>query len=295
MHCYRRRCGFTLVELLVVVLIIAILATLILPARQRFGHRRMTPCQSNLKRMYLGLYTYIQDYGDVFPEATCDSGASGGNWYQVLVTQGYIKDKKVFVCPSDPSPDTFNTGLAWDSSGRPSLGIDPLCYYYDPVRKRYRPGDLRSHVDELFPDGGSYGMNREVGGRDLREITHKSRTPLIMGSIHPSFEDGTRAIPDSSGFTIMPNDAPFAGPHNARFHGGKNTRYVKEDVDPDARSSERLLGGNNVIYLDGHTEFLSGAQLGNRSPKCDTDPTKHPSGRPFETDPTEPGCGEEVD
>ena len=72
-------------------------------------------------------------------------------------------------------------------------------------------------------------------------------------------------------------------------------RYVKEGIDPAAWGPERLRGGNNVLYLDGHVEFVSGGQLGNHAPKCDTDPTKKPDGSPFLDPPREGGSGEEVD
>ena len=282
----------SLFGVVVLVGVLVLLSVLFKPAMSRARPRARTSlCRSNLKQLYICLHTYMQDSLDALPGADCDSGRSGSNWYQVLVGQDYLGDKKALVCASDPTPETFNTGPVTDSEGRPHRGIDPKAYYYDPLQKRYRTGDGQDHVDELFPDGGSYGMNREVGGRKLQEVTHKSRTPLLMDSVHPSFEDGTRATPGPCGITIMPSDAPFAGPHNARFHGGQNARYVKEDVDPDARYPARLEGGNNVLYLDGHVEFVSGGQLGNRAPKCDADPTKWPDGSPF-LDPPPEGAGE---
>lgn len=289
--------GFPWDELMLAVIAIAILATPFVLAFRRFLEKQdMVHCQSNLKQIYLALNRYIQDNGGVFPEANCDSGASGNNWYQVLVLKGYLADKEVFVCPCDPSPETYNTGPA--TIGRrktPYRGIDATCYYYDARTSTYRPGDGKAHVDDLFPAGGSYGLNRELGGHTRQEVMSPGKTPLLMGSVHPSFEDGTQAAAVSGAPTIMPRDGPFAGPHNARWHGGANMPYAKEGVDADARSEKRLKGGNNVAFLDGHVEFVSGARLGNRSPKCDTDVTKRADGEPFETDPTAPNCGEDVD
>lgn len=293
------RNGFTLLELLAVMAIVAVavaLAGLWLHHMGTRCHRsKEALCQANLKQLFIALDTYTQDCADLLPEACCSSGASGSNWYQVLVTEGYCTDKGAFVCPTDPSPETFNTGPNADRKGRPYRGVDPHCYYYDSTAKHYRTGDGHDHEDKLFPGGGSYGLNRDLRGTKIERVTHPSKTPFLMDSVHPSFEDGTRATPIAGWPTIMPIDAPFAGPHNARFHGGENVAYVKEDVDADARSPERLAGGNNVLFLDGHVEFVSGSALGNRAPKCDTDATKKADGTPFETDPTEPGCGEEVD
>jgi prepilin-type N-terminal cleavage/methylation domain-containing protein len=79
-----RACGFTLVELLVVVAVLAILAAMLLPALAR-GRQRSSQaeCLSNLKQLGQALQMYVDDNEDRLPgplwngvQASCDANSS---------------------------------------------------------------------------------------------------------------------------------------------------------------------------------------------------------------------------
>lgn len=94
---YRR--GFTLLELLVVIGIIALLAAILFPvfARARENARRAS-CQSNLKQLMLGVVQYTQDFDERFPLSVAGVGISRVQWPDLVMP--YVKSTQIFFCPS---------------------------------------------------------------------------------------------------------------------------------------------------------------------------------------------------
>jgi len=103
---YSHRLAFTLIELLVVVAIIAILASLLLPAlaRAKVKAKEIT-CVNNLKQISLGIRLWAGDQGDKYP---CNVDyAKGGSkdspdWTDNFrVCSNEIRASAIFVCPLD--------------------------------------------------------------------------------------------------------------------------------------------------------------------------------------------------
>lgn len=135
--------GFTLVELLVVIGIIAVLMGILLPALSRARDQaRSAACLSNLRQIGQGLHTYTSEFqGYVIPGFIRKQPAGGRgeeNWATMLVVQKYIQQASQidFVGPGGNPPGED----AWDSptsSGNTVFrcpdGVDAIWDFKEPT------------------------------------------------------------------------------------------------------------------------------------------------------------------
>jgi prepilin-type N-terminal cleavage/methylation domain-containing protein/prepilin-type processing-associated H-X9-DG protein len=111
MEC-RREPGFTLLELLVVIAVLAILAALLFPAFARARETaRRTVCLSNIKQIGLATLMYAQDYDETLPpgsdrlshDRVFDFGdpKRGSSFLGSIIP--YARSRAIFYCP-DSTP-----------------------------------------------------------------------------------------------------------------------------------------------------------------------------------------------
>lgn len=136
--------GFTLVELLVVIGIIAVLIAILLPALNKAREAaNRTACLSNERQLYMSLVFYSEAFNDAVPIGCWGSstpyhqenymvwrlGQKSPIMFGMLWANKMLKEPQAFFCPSDIDPaDVYNTTVnPW-----PPLPDDPSFATWKP-------------------------------------------------------------------------------------------------------------------------------------------------------------------
>jgi prepilin-type N-terminal cleavage/methylation domain-containing protein/prepilin-type processing-associated H-X9-DG protein len=98
MTSFLSRRGFTLLEVLVCVAIIAILAAMLLPALDRGGKSPLTSCLSNQRQIAIAAWLYHDDNKSLFPNLDSLSGNDGPVAF-LLLTNYVGQRTNLFMCP----------------------------------------------------------------------------------------------------------------------------------------------------------------------------------------------------
>src|SRR2546427_10857498 len=98
----QRRAGFTLIELLVVISIIAMLASMLLPALAKAkGKAQQTYCLNNMKQLALATHLYVDDNSQWMPPMQDLMSAGFETSWRSYVFNFVGKTTQVYDCPAE--------------------------------------------------------------------------------------------------------------------------------------------------------------------------------------------------
>ena len=169
-----KRTGFTLVELLVVVGIIAVLIGILLPTLSKARDQaNRTRCLANLRSIGQGMILYASVYKDRLPNTNPPNTAydlAASSYVMKEFAAKFIKGADVFHCPSDtdPSPEKITNADYVDVKESAHVSYDYYSIFWFP---EYGPKLVKMKRAPLAWDlsGGSltwhpYQNHRNKGG-----------------------------------------------------------------------------------------------------------------------------------
>ncbi|MDB5320810.1 MAG: hypothetical protein JWN40_2441 [Phycisphaerales bacterium] len=226
----RYRLGFTLVELLVVIGIIALLIAILLPALGRARQQgQRVQCMSNMRQIGLATVMYTNDNKGWFPRS-----AAGGT------PPAYA--------------DVYDDWVYWQPGRDPNLS--PLVKYLGD--KVFNPNLFICPTDNVVNHANgypySYTMNELMGGlqpvlvSDLHfriKITQVKRAAekiLFIDESSQTIDDGCWAPHHAT------NDGVTLNPGGANLLANRHDKASEQSTNPSA-------GNGNAAFVDGHVEF----------------------------------------
>jgi prepilin-type processing-associated H-X9-DG protein/prepilin-type N-terminal cleavage/methylation domain-containing protein len=284
-----RRSGFTLVELLVVIGIIALLVSMLLPALNKaLAHSRSVKCAANLKQIGLAFQMYRNAYNNYLPpvnayashmairsDGTPSDWALSKNygmfnalgeylnlpqWGGVMSTTG--------VSPA-PADDAFTGYIKSDSYWGPKAGGG----------KRLRKSvflcpELLSYPDDMIGTwaGSSYGestyLQKYPSGPNVKVPAWNGdpgQTSSAYGFPRPASKiknpSISIAVSEKGGdnHSGSPKFLPDIAKVTKALYPPRNTGSPYDDWD-----MYRHYGGCNILFADGHVMYHKGLEILNR-------------------------------
>jgi prepilin-type N-terminal cleavage/methylation domain-containing protein/prepilin-type processing-associated H-X9-DG protein len=258
--------GFTIVELLVVLAIVAVSLALALPAIQHsIQDARRAQCKNNLKQIALALHNYHDTFRVFAPGWVSRDGTPGlgprAGWQAMILpfvdqapmynqinfslTSPIVADGKpvalfqtplaVYRCPSDPTPEPNPLrGEYATSNYSGNYGHVPPPRLQPLGMADFWPGALEAPMKSR----GIFARNSSVG---IRDITDGTSNTLLVGE--RCFTSGAGIWPGVTD-NGHEDDAVTDCSHRSRINAGWFS------------FSSRHGGGINVVLCDGAVRFL---------------------------------------
>ena len=215
----RENHGFTLTELLVVMALVAILASILLPAIRRAQDKSLeVECRSHLRQLHLAASLYMGDWRGrllgYFTKGTVYDHP-GSNWTYML--WDYYRNLEILDCPVSPDPAPANSAprtlhlydgnYGWNyDGGRGNNG--PLYAVMDPPSQGYLffdSGDQCITFDANHWQNLMEELDLDWDSRDEGCNRHRGEVVVVFADGHSE----SRRLPDFLATPCLSEAAPW--------------------------------------------------------------------------------------
>lgn len=279
----RKRAGFTLVELLVVITIIGILIALLLPAVQaaREAARRMQ-CTNNLKQLGLALHSYHETFSLFPPAGFTDDSFGWAVWvmpyFETRALQGVLDLTEVyysdtnklaamtrvstFLCPSQPDERTQHFRISgnltrerYDDNG---VWTEVYTIHYQGVAGAKGTNPVTGRDYPFDPGSSPVSGGFALGGVLYRDIS--VRIADITDGTSNTYMVGELSWADSGVFRMWPRGCSSDACASSKnvLNGINQAAYANYLQDfSDVGFGSEHPGGANFAMADGSVRFVS--------------------------------------
>lgn len=247
--------GFTLIEILIVVAIIALLATILFPVfgRARENAKRAS-CLNNMKQLGLGLMQYSQDYDERFPTFMWnkDTGTLASavapltnyfTWDSAIYP--YVRNEQIFKCPSAYIKNTRTAAINIWVTGYTD-------YFY---------GQQQVNGTNAMTKWGVSGTT--TYSRTIAGIPRTANTALLVevyANTQLTNETDTSATPVKYNLRARASDcAAFGNAHAANSPWGDYAGYTRDATGALKKGEGTGVHINDtfiILFCDGHAKAM---------------------------------------
>ena len=240
--------GFTLVEVLVVLAVLALLVALLLPSlSQAQARARRIDCLSRQKQWAMAFRMYVDDHEELIPREGYErlGGVTLNNWIQV-------RGKKISGTTTD-SEDVWYNALA------EYVGV-PRAADYAPVDRHadfYQSSSLFHCPSARFPP------QVKKPGYLLAVFSMAMNSQLIEFPYGPTIS--FNRLRDEEPRTVLFLDNLLEG--EAKFHPAQENDNFGQPAAYADRFSARHERGGNLAFADGHAAWFPGGKVVETNPE----------------------------